>query len=124
MTDHILIVDDDQLIADTLCLIFQKNGFEASTAYSADEGLQMARRLRPQLLLCDVTMPHKSGLELVSEIEEEMPECRVIVLTAYFSNLLKANELGKKRPKPMRVMLKPCAPEELLREVGAMLRRA
>jgi DNA-binding response OmpR family regulator len=123
MTDHILIVDDDRLVADTLCLIFQKQGFEASAAYSADEGLSMARVLRPQLLLYDVTMPNKSGLELVAEVEQEIPECRVIVLTAYFSNLVKANEQGKKMPKSMRVMLKPCAPEDLLREVGAMLRR-
>jgi len=49
-TKHILVVDDDRIVAETLCLIFQKQGFEASAAYSADEGLQMARRLRPQLV--------------------------------------------------------------------------
>jgi len=124
MTDHILIVDDDRLVADTLCLIFQKHGFAASVAYSADEGLELARALRPQLLLCDVTMPNKSGLELMAEVDEEMPECRVIVLTAYFSNLVKANEQAKKMPNPIRVMMKPCAPVDLLREVGAILRRA
>jgi DNA-binding NtrC family response regulator len=124
MTDHILVVDDDRIVAETLCLIFQKQGFTASAAYSADEGMQMARKLHPQLVLCDVTMPERSGLELVEDLSREMPECRVIVLTGYLSNLVKANEQARKSPEKISVMSKPCAPEQLLRAAGAMLRRA
>lgn len=123
-TEHILVVDDDRIVAETLCLIFQKQGFEASAAYSADEGMQLARRLRPRLVLCDVSMPERSGLELVEDLTREMPEVRVIVLTGYLSNLVKANEQVRKSPEKVSVMSKPCEPEQLLRAAGAMLRRA
>ncbi len=123
MTDHVVIVDDDKLVADTLKVIFEREGFRAAAAYSADEGLRLVRELRPRLLVCDVTMPEKSGLELVDDVTAEMPECRVMVLTGFLSNLVKADERIRKSPHTVRVMSKPCAPEDLMRAVGAMLRQ-
>ena len=68
---RVLVVDDDRLVADTLALIFEKNGFDTKTAYSADEALQCAREFKPHLLLCDVTMPDKDGLALSTDITRE-----------------------------------------------------
>ncbi len=59
---RVLIVDDDRLVADTLTLIFEKNGFKAKAAYSADEALILSREFAPDLLLCDVTMPARDSL--------------------------------------------------------------
>ena len=68
---RVLVVDDDRLVADTLSLIFEKSGFEAKAAYSADEALECARGFTPHLLLCDVTMPARDGLSLVLDITRE-----------------------------------------------------
>ena len=51
---RVLVVDDDRLVADTLTLIFERNGFTAKAAYSADEALESSREFGPDLLLCDV----------------------------------------------------------------------
>ncbi len=59
---RVLVVDDDRLVADTLTLIFERNGFAAKAAYSAEEGLLSSREFEPNLLLCDITMPDRDGL--------------------------------------------------------------
>ena len=91
-----LIVDDDRLVADTLALIFGKNGFDARAAYSADDALACAREFLPDLLLCDVTMPGRDGLGLVIDITHELPACRIIVLTGFYSNLVNVREQSNK----------------------------
>lgn len=84
---RVLVVDDDRLVADTLTLIFEKSGFKAKAAYSADQGLECSREFVPNLLLCDVTMPGRDGLSLVSDVTRELPACQILVLTGFYSNL-------------------------------------
>jgi len=123
-TQRVLIVDDDRLVADTLALIFGKNGFDARAAYSADDALAYAREFVPDLLLCDVTMPGKDGLGLVIDITHELPACRIIVLTGFYSNLVNVREQSNKLPRPVGILTKPCQPAELLRQAAAMLASA
>jgi DNA-binding response OmpR family regulator len=118
---RVLIVDDDRLVADTLTLIFEKNGFKAKAAYSADEALILSREFTPDLLLCDVTMPTRDGLSLVEDMTRELPSCRILVLTGFYSNLKSVREHARKLSRPLGVLTKPCQPVELLREAAALL---
>ena len=121
---RVLVVDDDQLVADTLALIFEKNGFETKTAYSADEALQCAREFDPHLLLCDVTMPGRDGLALALDVTDEFPNCRIIVLTGFYSNLTSVREQANRMSRPMGILTKPCQPAELLRHANDILASA
>ncbi|MEO6817681.1 MAG: response regulator [Edaphobacter sp.] len=121
---RILVVDDDRLVADTLALIFVKNGFEARTAYSADQALESARAFHPNLLLCDVTMPGRDGLALVSDVARELPSCRIIMLTGFYSNLNSVREQSNLLGRPVGILTKPCQPADLLREATSMLAAA
>ena len=58
---RILIVDDEQMIADTLSVIFRRLGYEAFTAYNGLLGLDAARDLKPNLVLSDVVCPSWTG---------------------------------------------------------------
>jgi DNA-binding response OmpR family regulator len=118
---RVLVVDDDRLVADTLTLIFQRNGFVAKAAYSAEEALRSSREFLPHLLLCDVTMPERDGLSLVEDMTREMPACRILVLTGFYSNLKVVREHASKLSRPLGILTKPCQPSELLREVAALL---
>jgi CheY-like chemotaxis protein len=118
---RVLIVDDDRLVADTLTLIFEKNGFKAKAAYSADEALQSSREFGPHLLLCDVSMPNRDGLSLVEDMTRELPACRILVLTGFYSNLKNVREHARKLSRPLGILTKPCQPSELLREAAALL---
>jgi CheY-like chemotaxis protein len=121
---RVLVVDDEFLVADTLGLIFAKHGFEAKVAYSASEALDCARTFSPDLLLCDITMPHRSGLELMSDFNRELPSCRVLVLTGYYNNVVRVREHSTRLRRATRVLTKPCNPSELLREAGKILASA
>jgi CheY-like chemotaxis protein len=121
---RVLIVDDDRMVADTLALIFRKSGFDSRAVYSADQALQCARELAPDLLLCDVTMPDRDGLALVCDITEEFPACRIIVLTAFYSNLKNVHEQASKLSRPVGILTKPCQPSELLRQAATLLETA
>lgn len=121
---RILVVDDDRLVADTLALIFVKSGFDARTAYSTDEALELSRTFTPNLLLCDVTMPGRDGLALVCDITQELPSCRIIVLTGFYSNLKSVREQSNKLGRPVGILTKPCQPTDLLREAATMLATA
>lgn len=121
---RVLIVDDDRLVAETLALVFEKSGFESTVAYSADEAMERARVSAPDLLLCDVTMPGRDGLSLVNDVAREFPSCRIIVLTAFYSNLKSIREQATRLQRPLGILTKPCQPSDLLREATAMLTTA
>jgi CheY-like chemotaxis protein len=118
---RVLVVDDDRLVADTLTLIFEKSGFTAKAAYSADQGLECSREFLPNLLLCDVTMPGRDGLSLVSDVTRELPACRILVLTGFYSNLKSVRDQTRKLSRPVGILTKPCQPSEVLREAAVLL---
>ena len=121
---RVLVVDDDRLVADTLALIFEKSGFMARVAYSAEQGLECCREFSPNLLLCDVTMPGRDGLSLMSDVARELPACRILILTGFYSNLKKVREQADILCRPMGILTKPCQPSELLRAATALLASA
>jgi CheY-like chemotaxis protein len=118
---RVLIVDDESVIADTLGLIFNKHGFDTKVVYCADDALACAREFFPNLLVCDINMPGRSGWELLEDFSPEFPDCRVLILTGYHSNLARVDEQSQKHRHPVRLITKPCTPVELLREAGQML---
>ena len=124
MKKRILIVDDDKLVADTLSLVFQANGFDAKARYSAADGLTCALQFDPELMVLDVTMPERTGLQLAEDLEQQFPSTPILMLTAYTSNVSKAYEHASLRKKPVSVLSKPCRPEDLLREASFLMRTA
>lgn len=118
---RVLVVDDERLVADTISLVFGRSGFDARTAYSADEALTFARDFQPNLLLCDVSMPGKDGLHLMKEISRELPNCRILLLTGFYSNLATMQKHVARLPRPVGILTKPCQPDVLLREATSLL---
>lgn len=83
---RLLIVDDEAIIADGLYEVFQNLGrleLDVYKAYSAQEALQLLNRMRIDIVLTDIRMPGMDGLQLLEEIHNRWPKCRVIFLTGY-----------------------------------------
>jgi CheY-like chemotaxis protein len=118
---RVLVVDDEQVTADTFGLIFRKCGFHAHVVYSVDDALDYVRDATPHLVLCDITMPGRDGLELMVELARTNAPCSVIVLTGYLTNLSPVHEQIRKMPQSTCVFTKPCPPEDILREASRML---
>jgi len=121
MKHKILVVDDEHAVADTLCMIFKKCGFDCRTAYTGFAAVASTDEFCPELLLCDISMPGMGGLEVVSTITRKCPECRVLLLTGHYTNLGCAQAWALSHPAPSRIMTKPVPPAQLLEAAGALL---
>lgn len=121
MKTRVLVVDDDRLVADTLCMVYKANGYDSEARYSAAEGYARAQSFAPDLVLCDVTMPEESGLQLAARMQVTMPQIRLLMLTAYASNAPDVRAQSRKMQRPLHLLSKPCRPDDLLRETRALL---
>lgn len=124
MRKRVLVVDDDRLVADTLSLVFAANGYDSEARYSASAGLERARSFGPELVVCDVTMPEENGLQLADNLLRELPRTRVLMFTAFASNVARVDAHSVRTGRPLRLLSKPCRPEQLLRECDTMLATA
>lgn len=90
---RILIVDDDQLIANIYQQKFQLGGYQAEVAGNGDSALEMLRKAPADLVLLDLSLPRMDGVELLKRIrsQPEMQALPVIVFSnAYLPSLLQA----------------------------------
>ncbi len=78
---RVLVVDDEPLIADTICAILNENGFDATGHYSGSDAISAARRLHPDIVLSDVLMPRMSGVELGIQLRSEFPDIKIFLFS-------------------------------------------
>ena len=121
---RILIVDDEPLVAQTLALVFRRNGFEADAVFNADQALAQVRSSPPNLVLCDIDMPGRDGISLMGDLSRELPHCPILVLTGFYSGLSRVREYVATLAQQVSIVTKPCQPVELLRHAGALLHPA
>ena len=119
MDKKILVVDDEQPIADILEFNLKKEGYQVTVAYDGEEALAKVEEDLPDLILLDVMLPQKDGMEVCREIRKKynMP---IIMLTAKDSEIDKV--LGLEMGADDYVT-KPFSNRELIARVKANLRR-
>ncbi|WP_335871892.1 response regulator YycF [Bacillus sp. 2205SS5-2] len=119
MDKKILVVDDEKPIADILQFNLQKEGYEVHCAYDGDEAVTMVEEIKPDLILLDIMLPNRDGMEVCREVRKknDMP---IIMLTAKDSEIDKVLglELGADD-----YVTKPFSTRELIARVKANLRR-
>jgi len=100
MTKTILIVEDEPSLQKTLAGALTDAGYEVLQAFDGESGLEMTKQKKPDLLLLDLILPKKHGLELLKGIKEdkETSQIPVIVITNVEEpeDIMKAMELGAK----------------------------
>src|SRR5919199_2373385 len=78
-----LVVDDHPLTRDALAALLAQNGFDVvGQASDGEEAVSSARRLQPELVLLDLSMPGADGLTALPRLREAAPEAEIVVLTA------------------------------------------
>ncbi len=81
MTPHILVIDDDSAVANTVAMVLNMDGFEATVAYSGETGLELARNREFDFLVTGVVMPQMNGIEAAIEIRKLLPKCKVLLVS-------------------------------------------
>jgi DNA-binding NtrC family response regulator len=118
---HILVVDDESVIADTLTMILNMNGAAARAAYNGESALELAQQLKPDILISDVLMGQMSGVDLAIRLSTDFPRCRIILISGQSAN----SELpAQTREKGYRFefLEKPVTPQRLLSHLGLTAR--
>ena len=97
MPAKILVVDDEDGILEEVESYFQEEGFQVFTADNGEEGIQILKREKPDVLLVDMKLPDMSGLLVLKVAKELSPLTKVIVNTGYVDQALidQAEELGR-----------------------------
>jgi two-component system KDP operon response regulator KdpE len=116
----VLIVDDEPQIRRTLLTILTSQGYAAMEAETGDEALAAIRRERPDLILLDVNMPGRSGVETCREIRESS-DIPIIILTVRNVERDKVLALDAGAND---YIVKPFGANELLARIRATLRRS
>jgi len=96
MAPTILVVDDEPQIRETVSGLLQDEGFEVLTAPEGEAALKTVREEIPDLVLLDVALPGKDGLEILKDLKDQYPTLPVIMISAYGSveNAVRATRLG------------------------------
>lgn len=115
---HVLIADDERLIADTLGLILKQAGFEAETVYNGQKAVEAARNHCPDVFLADVVMPGMTGIDAAIEIRAMHPACRVLLLSGQAATADLLHD-ARMRGHHFEVILKPVHPSQLLARLRA-----
>jgi DNA-binding response OmpR family regulator len=120
MREQILIIEDDEKIADLVKLYLEKERFGVLVAYDGQEGLTLFQKESPTLIILDLLLPKIDGLTLAKLIRQKN-NTPIIMLTAKGEEIDKVVglELGADD-----YIVKPFSPKELVARVKAVLRRA
>ncbi len=120
MPGHILVVEDDPGIARVIGLYLERDGHKVTIVGDGVTGLQMARDVRPDLIVLDIMLPRLDGLEICRTLRSES-DVPIIMATARVAedDRLTGFDLGADD-----YIAKPFSPRELAARVRAVLRRA
>jgi len=116
----ILVVDDEQRIADTLTLILRSQGYNVQVAYDGASGLEIYRTMVPDLVISDVVMPRMNGVDMAIAIRKEFPNARILLFSG---QAVSADMLDEARGRgyDFELLAKPVHPNELLQKVNELI---
>ncbi len=111
---NILLIDDDPVVRSLASGILRKNGYQVYIAKDGQEGLELAGKHNPDLVITDYQMPGMSGIEVLAKLKQEDASLPVIMLTAYGDATLTIKSI---QTGAFDYIEKPINPKELLETV-------
>jgi CheY-like chemotaxis protein len=79
--EKVLVIDDDSLVRDTIVRILERKGYQVLVASDGVRGLGMFRSEQPDLVITDIIMPEKEGIETIREIRGDCPDAKIIAIS-------------------------------------------
>lgn len=117
----VLVIDDDAWIRSVIAEFLADEGYSVTEAGDGSSGLDLAERLQPDVILLDLALPMRSGLEVLERLKERQPtrEIPVIIVSAYAMLLI-----GDRAGRADGVVHKPIDLKQLLDHVNSLVRQA
>ncbi len=114
----ILIVDDELDICEILSSLLKEKSYNVDYALDANSAFHKITSLHPPLVICDITMPGKNGIQLLEELKARGSVCGIVMLTAHAesSMVIQALQLGA-----IDYVVKPFDSDALLSKIDGWL---
>jgi two-component system alkaline phosphatase synthesis response regulator PhoP len=119
---RILLIDDDEKILSSLQSLFESEGFNVVCATSGREGIEIARRFQPHLIILDVIMPGMDGVETCQELRQ-LPTLQKSLITFYTARNEDYSQIAGFSAGADDYIIKPVKPNVLLLRIKALLKR-
>lgn len=117
---HILVLDDEEIIREILRQKLVRIGYQCTTAASALAASELLQREAFSLMLLDITMPGKSGMEFLPEVVADHRDLAVVMLTGIEDTSIAVEAM---RAGAFDYITKPVDPEEFAYKIGRALQR-
>jgi len=130
MAKKVLVVDDELDVRTFVSTLLETSGYKPLPAVDGKEGMVIARREKPSVVILDVMMPNESGIGMYRELktDPDLKNIPVIMLSAlsrktfFHSQKVMDEYKGEKIPEPAAYIEKPAEPDELLEAIEACLK--
>jgi len=130
MAKKILIVDDELDVRTFLSTLLETSGFKPITAADGKEGMEVARKKKPAVVILDVMMPNESGIGMYRELKSDpdLKDIPVIMVSAlsrktfFHSQKVLDEYKGEKIAEPAAYIEKPPEPDEILEAIENCLK--
>jgi DNA-binding response OmpR family regulator len=110
---RILIVDDEELMREAVRIALEQDGHEVVEAENGDACLRLFSKERPDVVITDLIMPHKEGIETIRDLRRNYPDSKIVALSGRGGIALNANLERARRVGADATLLKPCDFDEL-----------
>jgi len=121
MNDQILVIEDDLAVRELMLQTLTKAGYQVFAAEDGVEGVNLFREKNPDLVITDIVMPQKEGLQTIIELRQQAPDVKVIAMSGGGRNdngdyLKLARKFGARK-----TVTKPFLRDEMLAVVREVL---
>jgi DNA-binding response OmpR family regulator len=117
----ILVLDDEPSILMMIRKMLEKAGYEVSTALNGKEGMKLFEKEKPDLVITDIIMPEKEGLETIFELRRTHPELKIIAISGGGRISPDGYLPGAKLLGANMIFQKPLVQKEFLAGVASLL---
>ena len=116
----VLVVDDYEVIAQTLAEILGRHGYECFAVYSGESAIAAAESFSPNVILSDVVMPGMNGIDACARIQKSLPDCRILLFSNQIPVAHALMEETRKAGYGFELLVKPVEPRELVAKIEAL----
>ncbi len=109
----VLVVDDEETLANTTVEILNMSGFCAFVAYDGQTAMELAEKLHPDILLTDVVMPQMNGIELAMAITRLLPNTLILLISGQ-AGTIDLLEKARQDGHAFELVAKPIHPMKLI----------
>lgn len=117
----ILVIEDDDAVRLSLQMMLEDGGYDVEIAENGEIGIELFRKAPADLVITDLFMPKKEGIETISELKKDFPSIKIIAISGGGQHIPGGFLVFAKKLGAIHTFQKPIMNDELMQVVGSLL---